>query len=92
MFIDFGKTGKADLMLNWLFVGDPTTPWWPTISGRFLFRQATSRFTWGTDPCFMGACVHRVPHGLLAGPATTDRQTEVPAGPPLSGTYAPAGS
>jgi hypothetical protein len=34
MFIDTGKyggEGHHDLLLNWLFVGDPTTPWNPTV-------------------------------------------------------------
>ncbi len=30
MFIDSGKRGRADVMLSWLFVGDPTAPWVPT--------------------------------------------------------------
>ena len=33
MFIDSGRSGEddSDLLLNWLFVGDPTTPWYPSI-------------------------------------------------------------
>ncbi len=31
MFIDFGKSGKADVMLNWLFVGLPGLPWLQTV-------------------------------------------------------------
>jgi hypothetical protein len=31
MFIDSCKPGKPDVMLNWLFVGDPVAPWMPTI-------------------------------------------------------------
>lgn len=29
MFIDFGRSGRADMMLNWLFVGLPEMPWMP---------------------------------------------------------------
>ncbi len=31
MFIDSGKSGRADVMLNWLFVGLPGMPWMPTV-------------------------------------------------------------
>jgi hypothetical protein len=31
MFIDSCRLGRPDVMLNWLFIGDPTTPWMPTV-------------------------------------------------------------
>jgi hypothetical protein len=31
MFIDAGKSGKTDVMLNWLFVGLPGMPWYRTV-------------------------------------------------------------